>query len=48
VNFQGRSTEPSAANVEKLTVKWIKDGKAIDIEPVTTDEKGTAEINLPQ
>jgi len=47
VRFQGRSDQ-SDANVENLTVKWIEDGKATDVGPVTTDVKGTAEIPLPK
>jgi len=45
VRFQGRAE--GSANVENLTVKWIEDRKVTDIGPVTTDEKGTAEIPLP-
>ena len=46
VRFQGR-TAPEA-NIENLTVKWIKGGKVIETqEPVTTDDKGTAGITLP-
>jgi len=48
VLFQGRPSEPSDANVEKLAVKWIKGGTAIGQgETVTTENDGTAPISLP-
>ena len=45
-NFQGRS-EPSAANIENLTVKWISGNALIAEETVTTDQNGEAEIIIP-
>ena len=45
VRFQGRSDGP--ANVEKLTVKWIKDGVTSSDVTVNTDETGAAPITLP-
>jgi len=48
VSFQGRPSEPSNANVEKLAVKWIKDGAAIGQgETVFTEDDGTTPISLP-
>ena len=47
VRFQGR-TAPEA-NIENLTVKWIKGNDVMgDGETVTTSEKGEASITLPQ
>jgi len=47
VSFQGRTAE-SPANVEMLTVKWIKDGVVISPEQTTaTNENGEAPITLP-
>jgi len=45
VTFQGRTA--GAANVEKLTVKWIKGGAVIPTEETVTNQNGEAEITLP-
>ena len=47
VRFQGRPTQESAANIEKLTVKWIKGDAVIPQEETVTDQNGEAEITLP-
>jgi len=47
VNFQGR-TAGSTANVEKLTVKWIKGGVVVAPEQTpTTNQNGETKITLP-
>jgi len=46
VSFQSRTTG-SAANEEKLTVKWIKGGAVIDTEEVPTNQEGKASLSLP-
>jgi len=47
VSFQGRP-ESGPANVENLTVKWIRGGAVLGAgETVTTKEGGEAQIDLP-
>jgi subtilisin family serine protease len=46
VSFQGRVV-PNAANIEKLTVKWISGNVVIAEETVTTDQNAEAGIVIP-
>ena len=46
VRFQGRPASDKA-NIETLTVKWIRGGTAPKTELVTTNDKGEALLPLP-